>query len=403
MSEYQTHLDDSQQSRTMIDNYYEQYPELFPPEMGQGYHLRGFAPLSKKMSHVKLRRIGVKQGEERVVAYSVVPCDVLPYMTGMVDDVEKGLFLKKFGVPNWALAHVLGQNEMYWYRQEVAWGRYNLVGSTVKKEEALPEDLLADEKHGKIHGEKCYIATTVGGDCVLGAAISETADEAGLSEAYGQFKQEATTLNPTYQPKTVNIDGWRATHNAWTALFPKIVIILCFLHAFLKIRKCSKRLVDIYPALKQQVWHIYHSANALQFQARIQQLKQWIIENKESLTTSSMEAVDKLCQKSEQFCLAFDYPNAYRTSNMIDRHMIPMARWLVCHRYFHGHLQSAELQMRAWALLHNYAPYCPRAKISKTYQSPAHQLNGFQYRENWLENLLVSTSCQGFRCIHKKS
>ncbi|MCB8951383.1 MAG: hypothetical protein H6650_21840 [Ardenticatenales bacterium] len=62
----------------------------------------------------------------------------------------------------------------------------------------------------------------------------------------------------------------------------------------------------------------------------------------------------------------------------------------------------ADLRTRAWALLHNFRPYCPRSKVSKEYQSPAHKLNGFVYRENWLENLLVASSNQGFRCSHKK-
>lgn len=87
---------------------------------------------------------------------------------------------------------------------------------------------------------------------------------------------------------------------------------------------------------------------------------------------------------------------------VLDRHMEPMARWLAGGRYFHGHLQAAELRTRSWAVLHNFRPYCPRATVSKTFSSPAHQLNGFVYRENWLENLLVSSSCQQFRHRHKK-
>jgi len=43
--------------------------------------------------------------------------------------------------------------------------------------------------------------------------------------------------------------------------------------------------------------------------------------------------------------LAFHYPDAYRTSNMLDRHMEPMDRYLYSTRYFHGHLMTAEYQM----------------------------------------------------------
>jgi len=79
-----------------------------------------------------------------------------------------------------------------------------------------------------------------------------------------------------------------------------------------------------------------------------------------------------------------------------------MARWLAGGRYFHGNRQTAEQRIRAWVLTHNYRSYCPRAKVSESYQSPAHKLNGFVSRDNWLENLLVASSSQGFGLSHKK-
>ena len=51
-------------------------------------------------------------------------------------------------------------------------GKNEIVGTTVKKPEQLSLHLLADEKHTRFHGEKAYIATTVGHDCVLGASVS---------------------------------------------------------------------------------------------------------------------------------------------------------------------------------------------------------------------------------------
>jgi hypothetical protein len=46
-------------------------------------------------------------------------------------------------------------------------------------------------------------------------------------------------------------------------------------------------------------------------------------------------------------------------------------------------------------LLHNIGSYCPRAKISEQYRSPAHKMNGFVYHEKWLHNLLIATSMSG--------
>ena len=402
--QYEVAMSTSQKARICLSEHMKAHPELFPTAMAQGYKFNGWTEVSKKMDKMQLRRIRLSQADEnsRKLAYTIAPCDVLPYMTGMVSDVEKGLFLKQFGVPDWALTYVLGRNDSFWYRQTEAFGRYNLVGSTVKEKDKMPKDLLADEKHAKAHGGKWYVGTTVAQDCVLGASVSTTADAQGLTAAYEVFKQEVQAVQPHYQPETVNTDGWAATSKAWRTLFPSVVIILCFLHAFLKIRSRCKRLGDHYEQIKQQVWDIYRAADRPEFKDKVCSLQSWVLVHRHLLTSYAIESIDKLCQRADQFCLTFDHPTAYRTSNMLDRHMEPMTRWLTSSRYFHGNLQSAELRTRAWALLHNYRIYCPRAKVSDSFRSPAHKLNGFVYRDNWLENLLVASSCQGFRLSHKK-
>jgi len=380
------------------------HPELFPNDMHRGYKLHGMMPPSKKMPQVQLRRIQLAalDEQERLQVYTIAPCDLLPYMAGDVTEVEKALFLRRFGVPFWALTYVFGRNDAYWCNLTTSFGRHDIVGTTIKQAEKLPQHLLADEKHTRFQGNKAYIATTVANDCVLGASISLTADEKGLTEAYSHFKDEAQRLDPEYEPETVNTDGWWSTHLAWKSLFTSIIFIPCFLHAFIKIRSRGKRLGDTFFDIQQQVWDIYHALSRAEFLTKIDCLQFWTEANADKLTDVVIKAIKKLCSKADAFVLTFEYPDAYRTSNMVDRHMEPMSRWLYSARYFHGHLLSAELQTRSWALFHNFWPYCPRAKVSENYQSPAHKLNGFTYRDNWLENLLVSTSIQGFYVSNKK-
>ncbi len=191
---------------------------------------------------------------------------MLPYMTGSVGDVEKPLFLHhKFGVPFWALTYAFGKDDSYWYRLSQQLGRPSLVGTSIKRADKLPEHLLADEKHTRILSHKAYVACTVAEECVLGASISLSASEQGLTEAYHDFRDEACDLDPDYQPKTVNILGyakdWFATQAAWQALFPGVVVILCFLHAFLKIRDCAKRLTSVFPEIAQKVWDAYQQSS----------------------------------------------------------------------------------------------------------------------------------------------
>jgi hypothetical protein len=375
----------------------EQHPELFPSVIQQGYRLHGTLPPSKKMPGVRMRRIKMKEKDDdgKQQVFTIAPPFVMPYMTGYTDDVENALFLRRFGVPYWALAHVFGHDDMYWQRLEESLGRNSIVGTTVKDPDKLPEDLLADEKHTRLNGEKAYIATTVGADCVLGASVALQADEKNLKEAYGHFKTEAQNLSADYKPKTVNIDGWRATWLAWQSLFSSITIIVCFLHAFIKIRKRCKRMKERFSEICQQVWDVYHAADKQTFMEKIQDLRIWASENVE--TGTGLDEILKLCDKAPEFLKAYEHPSAYRTSNMIDRHMEPMDRYLYSGKYFHGHLMTAEHRVRGWVLLHNFQPYCPRSKVASKYISPAHKLNGFVYHDSWLQNLLISASMGGYR------
>jgi hypothetical protein len=268
------------------------------------------------------------------------------------------------------------------------------VGTTLKDPAKLPEDLLADEKHTRFNGQKAYLAITVAEECVLGASVALTADEKALTEAYGHFKSEARQVNPAYQPHTLNTDGWWATRAAWQALFPAIILIRCFLHAFIKILSCCQRLKAEFGQIQARVGEIYHAPDPLTFMKKVAEFKTWA-----SLTLpagTGWQAIVKLCAKTPEFIKAYAYPAAYRTSNMIDRPIEPLARYLYHTQYFKGHLMSAERSVRAWALSHNFLPGCPRAKVGQTYRSAAHKLNGRVYRDNWLENLLVCASLRGY-------
>jgi hypothetical protein len=246
-------------------------------------------------------------------------------MTGYTDDVEKILFLHgKFGVPFWGLTYVFGHNDMYWERLVLRIGRNSIVGTTVKQADKLPEDILADEKHTRLNGEKVYIATTVGNGCTLGVSVALQADEKGLTEAYGQFKIEAQNPKPDYQPATVNTDGWAATLLAWRNLFTKVVLIACFLHAFIKIRDCCKRMQTHFSDICKRVWDTYHAASPQLFLDQCTALKTWATQTIPS--GPGLDAILKLCARAPDFVKAYDYPNAHR----ITCSTASWITWIVC-------------------------------------------------------------------------
>jgi hypothetical protein len=257
----------------------------------------------------------------------------------------------------------------------------------------LPIHLAADEHHADWCGEKGYAAFTAGAGCILGVALSSSADEAHLQEAYGVFAQEAQALDPKYSPETVNTDGWWATQKAFTALFSTIVPILCFLHGFLKIRDRCRKALDLH----QQVWDIYRAETAQEFHQLMTDFRTGF--EPASWPKSVSEMVAKLWNRTEQYALSYEHPGCHRTSNLVDRLMNRLTRFLYHGRGLHGHQQSSEFRLRGWALLNNFRPFAPRSGKVRDYHSPAHRLNQKQYHQHWLHNLQVCSSCQGRRAL----
>jgi hypothetical protein len=385
---YEQIVDSPQEFRHFLDQSFHDMPELFPPAFASGYLLKD-ARVSAKLG-LRLRRIECKATG---AAFSIRPSFVMPYMTAVTDDVANPLFLRRFGVPYWALAHVFGRDPMYWYRLEISLGRNSIVGTTVHQAD-VPEHLLADEHHQKLNGEKIFIATTVAEGCCLGASVVSTADEVELTKAYQKFLAEARNVEPGYAPKSVNTDGWQATQLAWLALVPLITVLRCFLHGWLSIRdRCKKD--KNFNAVGEKVWEAYEAPNRRSFGQRLRRLREWA---SKMLTGIIGEKVARLCSRSEEYGKAYDHPEGHRTSNMLDRAMKPMNEYFAGCQHLHGSQEAAEKHCRAWALLFNFAPWSPTTvKANEGWRSPAERLNQNRYHDNWLHNLLVSASLAGFR------
>jgi hypothetical protein len=328
--------------------------------------------------------------------YTVAPGFVMPYMTGYTDAVSKALFLMRFHVPCWAIAQVFGRDALYWYRLEQRLGCFSVVGPTVQDAAQLPQARVADEKHSWRGGERVYMATPAGGECLLGASVATSASQVELTEAYGVFARAARDVAPTYAPASVNTDGWQATQGAWKALFVNITVILCFLHAFLKVRdRATKAMAGAFKQVGEKIWQAYEAPTKRGFAQRLRRLKEWA-------ATALPESARKqhtleLCDKRSQFIVSYDHEHSHRTSNMVDRLMRFIDRACFNAQYFHGSPVAAERRVRALALLWNFCPSSP-STVQKYHgpRGPAERLSGKRYAYNWLENLIVSGSMNGY-------
>ena len=188
---YQECVADVATYRTYLTREFQQHPELFPQAMGDGYTFHD--RYRSRKQGVVLRRIKLKATAE---VFTVRPSFVMPYLIARTAEVEKALFLRQWGVPFTALAKVFGRDAMFWYRAWLQFGRPNLVGTTVKRSETMPQDLVADEKITWLEGAEVVVPTTVGGGCVLGISVAQRADSDTLKDAYGEFVAEATAVFP---------------------------------------------------------------------------------------------------------------------------------------------------------------------------------------------------------------
>ena len=377
---------DADKMRTFVDRVMAEHSELFPPCLRDGYAFHGFTRASKKMPDLRWRKIRPSGGTE---AFHLRPSFALSYMTGTTDELECPLLLASFGVPCWVLTQGYGHNDMYWHRLVERLGRNHLVGTTVRDPQRLPEHLAADEHHADWNGVKGYVAMTAAADCILGIALTKAADDEHLRAAYGDFAAEARALDPAYAPKTVNADGWAATQNAFLSWFPTIVVILCFLHGFLKIRDRCRKNRDLH----QRIWEVYWAETASLFRTRMEAFRQWF--ELQTWTAPVREMAAKLWKRTEDYAVAYEHPGCRRTSNAVDRPMNRLCRLLYAGRGVHGHQASSERRLRGWALLLNFRPFAKRSGQKREHQSRAHRLSGKRYSDRWLENLQISASLMG--------
>ena len=123
--EYDATVENPKQCRQWLDDCYTKMPELFPEGFVRGYRMKDGRTSVKQ--DASMRRIILRDGR----SYSIRPSFLMPYMTARTEEVEAPLFLRKFGVPFWALARVFGSvdpvyapktvNTDRWHSTQAAW------------------------------------------------------------------------------------------------------------------------------------------------------------------------------------------------------------------------------------------------------------------------------------------
>lgn len=387
-STYMTILSDSRSFRAHLGVLMSVYPELFPLDMHEkGYDMHDIRYSQRQ--NLSYRRIRLRNDSRSVL--TIMPSFIMPYWVRRTQEAAQGLLLRYTGTSYERISETLGGSAPHWERMETHLGTYSIVQTTLICAQDLPEYYVADEKITFFHGKEASVTMTAAQECVWGMAMSLSEGQNGLQTAYGNFATEARLMKADFAPKSVVIDGWAATRNAWQALFPSIQLILCFLHGVLKVGSCTKNLKEQWAAIKKMLWDAYKATDEADFLAQINAFK---IKADELICPLSkpriLEAIEKMWAKKDQYAKYYEFSEGYRTSNHVDRPMNNLDKYLFNTQYFHGHLKNAELKLRAWALIHNFKPFCQKIAKKRVWVSRAHTINKAIYHDNWLENLLIA-------------
>src|SRR4051794_4793807 len=84
--QYEQAVDDPERFRTLLDPQIEATPELFPPEIRRGYHMKDL--YTSRKTGWTLRRIELRN----LQCYLVRPSFLMPYFSGHTEDVQAPLF-----------------------------------------------------------------------------------------------------------------------------------------------------------------------------------------------------------------------------------------------------------------------------------------------------------------------
>jgi hypothetical protein len=412
LEDYLEAVKDNDKFRRLLASCYDLHPECFPPEFDSSFSFKDFKH-SKKMN-ISIRRIRVGLGKD-MHFWRVVPCDVMPYMVGRTQEVEKALFLRKFNVPYWGLEVVFGRSSNYFWRIERRMGMTSIAGCLTGRQGsdeagektggALPEDICCDEKHAKYLGTKAYIAVTAGGGCVLGAELTEGADKDSLAQGYRVLKDEIAQAAPAHEIKSVNIDGYSSTVAAMREVWGGALLITCILHLYIAMRDgCKRKYREQFEAVADAFWWCYEAETKRGFAQRWRAFVNLCTESTEWLPERINEKIKRADERKLPFYKAwYDRPEAHRVSVAVDRVMGSLDRKLFAMRHLRGHFVNSRLLVRAWAHLHNFCPWNPHTAKSKGTKCPAEHLTQFRYRKNWLENFRVAGSMSGWSRSPKKA
>ena len=394
---YRELVNDTHAFRAHLLATHNEHPELFPYDFDT-FHFHSMR--TRVRLDLPIRRLRIPSTRE---VFAIRPSFLMPGAIGTTDDFAHPLNLKRWAVPNEVLAQIFERDPKVYERAMRALGTFPILTTLFSCATLVPQDLVADEKFTRLEGERAYIATTAACGALLGAELVESSSSKHLHEGYSVVLEQARALNPEYRPRSVCLDGFESSKKAWKAVCGSVTVVLCYLHSVLALYKAAG--IHLREQVCKRAWEVYAAESKASFSQRLRRFDEWA---NQKLGPGRFEdkvraRVAKMKAKRDEFTVSYEVKGAHRTSNMVDRVMCIQARHLSAQRHMRGHLSTAQATVRAHANVWNFHEYAPRTRRkpgNKERCSPFHDINGFCYADNWLENLLIA-GYAGARRVHE--
>ena len=162
--------------------------------------------------------------------FTVLPHFVLRYRKMKAEIAKKVLWETHGGLSLELSAVIQNVCPMGIYRLVCSVGRNCLVRLLTRCHLSLPQYFIADEKHTHCLDKRVYLPTIGCGRVIWHLGYTTAKSVVAFAASYGEFKQAALTIDPSYKALGILTDGFKSTRKSLSQLFPFAKIANCMLH-----------------------------------------------------------------------------------------------------------------------------------------------------------------------------
>ena len=391
-------------------------------QLGAELHKETCRALSRYTGHGRrMRRLQGWVGEAQEIpihrvrccecraVFTVLPSFIMRYRRQDTDCLEKLLRLSlamHLSQRHAALVYSWGGEERAWSPTWM-WNLVQWLGNLMPVAWFLmrlgltpPKHVLSDEKFAVLDGERIYLFLVSQGELIWHAEWLENLDETAFEPAIERFltqieqaaqQQHLLTPEQSYQPESVNTDGWKAAQNAWKQKAPQGSLLECLLHGRKRVDVTLDAYAQAHPELneterhhlKERFDHVLAAPSLAAYSQRLRRLREAI--GDEPILA---QRLDILQDKRLLFTNYLKFPEASAFSSPIDRSMRFLDEKLQTFGQFRVS-KSINTTLNAWAIVNNLRPFLPDAK--KAGQSLATAFGAKLRGIPWMEALNLCT------------